>query len=67
MKKKEADLAKWENEIGSKEQAFKTAEEARFCTGLFPFFLNMFCLYSHRSSKLGKLCMVTAAVSRFWI
>ncbi|VDL69785.1 unnamed protein product [Nippostrongylus brasiliensis] len=27
MKKKEADLAKWENEIGSKEQAFKTAEE----------------------------------------
>ncbi|KAK6015660.1 RecF/RecN/SMC protein, partial [Ostertagia ostertagi] len=26
MKKKEADLAKWENEIGSKEQAFKTAE-----------------------------------------
>uniref|UniRef100_A0A0K0D941 Kinetochore protein SPC25 n=1 Tax=Angiostrongylus cantonensis TaxID=6313 RepID=A0A0K0D941_ANGCA len=27
MKKKEADLAKWENEIGSKEQAFKSAEE----------------------------------------
>ncbi|PIO72864.1 RecF/RecN/SMC protein [Teladorsagia circumcincta] len=27
MKKKEADLAKWETEIGSKEQAFKTAEE----------------------------------------
>ncbi|KAK6051271.1 RecF/RecN/SMC protein, partial [Cooperia oncophora] len=27
MKKKEADLAKWENEIGSKEEAFKTAEE----------------------------------------
>ncbi|PIO76828.1 RecF/RecN/SMC protein [Teladorsagia circumcincta] len=30
MKKKEADLAKWETEIGSKEQAFKTAEEVRF-------------------------------------
>lgn len=41
MKKKEADLAKWENEIGSKEQAFKTAEEARFCTGLFPFFFSI--------------------------
>ncbi|KHJ92348.1 RecF/RecN/SMC protein [Oesophagostomum dentatum] len=27
MKKKEAALIKWENEIGSKEQAFKTAEE----------------------------------------
>lgn len=27
MKKKEAALVKWENEIGSKEQAFKTAEE----------------------------------------
>ncbi|EYC45534.1 hypothetical protein Y032_0424g1216 [Ancylostoma ceylanicum] len=27
MKKKEAALTKWENEIGSKEQAFKTAEE----------------------------------------
>ncbi|KAK5965475.1 hypothetical protein GCK32_004386 [Trichostrongylus colubriformis] len=27
MKKKEADLAKWEKEIGSKEEAFKTAEE----------------------------------------
>ncbi|VDM73817.1 unnamed protein product [Strongylus vulgaris] len=27
MKKKEAALIKWENDIGSKEQAFKTAEE----------------------------------------